>query len=379
MLDELHGTEHNACQFTDVSQLSKTGGHCSYHERHCPLPACDIIVAGFSCKDLSKANPNRKVLSASQVLGATSSPGRTADTLNGTLTVVDGVMPDVIVLENVDLDQDAEHSLGLDKILHELGRRGYDTHAFVMNCACYGLPQHRVRLFIIGVLRPGRRFKMENFIGFWSRYENMLQKCKMVGPGLVEAVLPSSSEILMKELAVRASGSSKTWDSSTIKTHRKEWLRFGIVWSSPAAMPHPDDSSSQWFASLPARAKDVLAFTYRTWKITDCELIGVDISQSIGRAPTASVKDVGDTQRTVAPTILPNTVLWLLPLHRPVIGCESLALQVCSAWMMFWTVLIKAPANDISYRTAPSFPFDHLSVWSLEGPDGADRGFGHKP
>jgi site-specific DNA-cytosine methylase len=328
VLDELHGTEHGACSFVDLTQLGHKGGYCSRHQKHCPIPACDLLVSGFSCKDLSRANPNRKALSASQVVGASSSPGKTADTLVGTMVVIDTVVPEIIVLENVDLEQDEEHSLGLDRILQELGGRGYDTHAFLMNSASYGLPQHRIRLFIIAILSPGRRFKMTNFISFWSRFQNLIEKCKMVGPDIVDAVLPPSSPWLAKELSIRSSSSAKGWDSSTIQAHRQEWLRAGTIWGSAEAQPDKADRDSEWFGGLPARAKDVLAYTTRTWQMHDGPLVGVDVSQSIGRAPTARQRSVEGRSPVIVPTILPNTVMWLLPLHRPVIGCESLALQV---------------------------------------------------
>ena len=60
VLDELHGTEHRACCFVDVSKLTKAGGLCAAHNRPCKMPDFDVLVSGFSCKDLSQGDPEQK-------------------------------------------------------------------------------------------------------------------------------------------------------------------------------------------------------------------------------------------------------------------------------------------------------------------------------
>ena len=78
-------------------KLGSKGARCSRHGKECPLPAHDILVAGFSCRDLSNANPHRKELRA--IFGreglldgpVTSTPGGTIDTLRGVIGVIDKV------------------------------------------------------------------------------------------------------------------------------------------------------------------------------------------------------------------------------------------------------------------------------------------------
>ena len=108
-----------------------------------------------------------------------SSPGKTAGTLQGMVSVIEQMMPEAFVLENTDLDQDNEHREGLDHILSELAAKGYDTQAYIVNSVDFGLPQIRRRLFIVGVLSPGRKFKTTSFLNFWSRFKELRFVCRM--------------------------------------------------------------------------------------------------------------------------------------------------------------------------------------------------------
>ena len=330
VLQELHGEDDKACVFDDLVLLGQnraTCRHSSEGQGPCAIPAIDWLVAGFSCKDFSKANPNRNKFQASRILSAAASPGKSADTFLGTLRVIDQKMPEVVFLENVDLDQDEERSLALDQILHELATRGYDTQAYLMNASDYGLPQSRRRLFIIAMMRPGRKLKVKNFQSYWIRFHELLKGFKMPGPDFMDALLPESNPVVQKELKSRLASEAKGWDSSTIKIHRQEWTRAGMRWQASSSFAPALDRGSDWFATLPARARDVLGFTVCTHKDKGNQgLFGVDVSQSIGRAPTSQILD----GRVLVPTILPNTHLWVLPRHRLVTPAENLAFQVSS-------------------------------------------------
>ena len=182
----LHGKDGKEADVThvydDVTKFRTGTAHCHIHNAKCKLPAADLLISGFSCKDMSKANPNRKLMRSSQVVLNSSSPGKTAGTLQGTFSVIEQMMPEAFVLENTDLDQDNEHREGLDHILSELAAKGYDTQAYIVNSVDFGLPQIRRRLFIVGVLSPGRKFKTTSFLNFWSRFKELLFVCRMEPP-----------------------------------------------------------------------------------------------------------------------------------------------------------------------------------------------------
>lgn len=130
----IHGQDSgNICAHTDVAQfLEGAQAMCQRHGAKCNLPQLDGLVAGTSCKDSSRANPNRKTLATQTIVGASSSPGKSADTLAGALSVIDHRAPEFILLENVDTLTEADHCDGLDHLFHQLACRGWLV-------ACLGL------------------------------------------------------------------------------------------------------------------------------------------------------------------------------------------------------------------------------------------------
>ena len=87
-----------------------------------------------------------------------------ADTLAGYLRVVRDTLPKTFLLENVtgfafkDKDEGLQYILkGIDQINQETGAN-YEISWRVINCAEYGVPQARERIFLIGS-REGRKFQ----------------------------------------------------------------------------------------------------------------------------------------------------------------------------------------------------------------------------
>ena len=163
-----------------------------------------------------------------------SSPGKTAGTLQGMVSVIEQMMPEAFVLENTDLDQDNEHREGLDHILSELAAKGYDTQAYIVNSVDFGLPQIRRRLFIVGVLSPGRKFKTTSFVNFRSRLQGVALRLPHGAPNFYDAMLPDTHPLVVKELKLKTAAGSKAWDSSTIDIHRGQWALQGKGGAMPA-------------------------------------------------------------------------------------------------------------------------------------------------
>ena len=79
---------------------------------------------------LVKGQPNTHSLCKLGFVSSDLVPGKTVDTLNGMLKIVDKVMPEAVILENVDAMDDGYQDIGLDHVLQVLGDRGYDPQAF---------------------------------------------------------------------------------------------------------------------------------------------------------------------------------------------------------------------------------------------------------
>ena len=131
------------CVFTDICKLGQSSAPCAAHARkpdstaseaaaasssaarvsdrakslvsdrgihHCPVPQVDILLIGTSCKDMSRANPNKA--RHNQVLLNDTSDGGSAQTFKGMLAYIDSHSPSIVVFENVDTIDDAVlHSL----------------------------------------------------------------------------------------------------------------------------------------------------------------------------------------------------------------------------------------------------------------------------
>ena len=46
--------QDQVCIFKDMCDLGLEMAQCHTHQRLCPVPGCDVLVVGTSCKDLSK-------------------------------------------------------------------------------------------------------------------------------------------------------------------------------------------------------------------------------------------------------------------------------------------------------------------------------------
>ena len=150
--------------------LQPEGRYCAHHQKACELPRrLDGLIAGFSCKDFSRANKARKLFHGADIFTAEHSPGQSADTIRGLLQVLDTCPPDFFLLENVDDLAMELHGEALDMLLSAGSHRGYDCHSYILDAADFGLAQSRRRLFILGMLRPGRGFKIRDYTRFSPR------------------------------------------------------------------------------------------------------------------------------------------------------------------------------------------------------------------
>ena len=110
------------------------------------------LVAGSPpCQPFSRAGSS-KIRSLIQD-GARSEDDERRDLWKGFLTVVENLKPPAVLMENVPDLASGENSIIFRKIVDELENAGYDVHTRVLPSWQYGVPQHRQRLFIVGVKR----------------------------------------------------------------------------------------------------------------------------------------------------------------------------------------------------------------------------------
>lgn len=107
------------------------------------LPYHDFMTAGVPCQSWSIAGKN---------LGFDDDRGQL---WNDTLYLLNKVRPKTFIFENVKGLSDPRNQKALDYILSRIKQAGYHAKKFILNAYDYGVPQTRVRIYIIG-FREGK-------------------------------------------------------------------------------------------------------------------------------------------------------------------------------------------------------------------------------
>jgi len=102
------------------------------------LPDHDFMTAGVPCQSWSIAGRN---------LGFDDDRGQL---WNDTLYLLNKVRPKAFIFENVKGLADPRNKEALDYILERICQAGYHAEKFLLNAYDYGVPQTRVRIYIIG-------------------------------------------------------------------------------------------------------------------------------------------------------------------------------------------------------------------------------------
>ena len=102
------------------------------------LPEHDFMTAGVPCQSWSIAGKN---------LGFDDDRGQL---WNDTLYLLNKIRPKAFIFENVKGLADPRNSEALDYILERIKQAGYYAQVNVLNAYDYGVPQTRVRIYIVG-------------------------------------------------------------------------------------------------------------------------------------------------------------------------------------------------------------------------------------
>lgn len=117
--------ESKSLNFGDITKIKK-------------LPSHDFLTAGVPCQSWSIAGKN---------LGFDDDRGQL---WNDTLFLLNNSRPKAFIFENVKGLADPRNERALIYILTRIKEAGYYAHRFVLNSYDYGVPQNRVRIYIIG-------------------------------------------------------------------------------------------------------------------------------------------------------------------------------------------------------------------------------------
>lgn len=117
------------------------------------LPKHDILLAGFPCQSFSYA-------------GKKEGFGDTRGTLFFEIVrLIDTYRPQAFIFENVRGLVSHDRGRTLETIQHEIEKRGYSFDAFLLNSTNFGLPQNRVRIYMVGILNGTPQYDLVSDVG----------------------------------------------------------------------------------------------------------------------------------------------------------------------------------------------------------------------
>ena len=131
------------------------------------LPAHDILTAGVPCQSWSIAGKNR---------GFDDDRGQL---WNDTLYLLNQSRPKAFIFENVKGLADPRNHDALSFILDRISKAGYFAKHFVLNSSDYGVPQDRIRVYIVGFLHEAhlRKFRFPTPHKSTLKLIDVLQDC----------------------------------------------------------------------------------------------------------------------------------------------------------------------------------------------------------
>ena len=114
------------------------------------LPNHDLLVGGVPCQSWSIAGKN---------LGFDDDRGQL---WNDTIYLLNQSKPKAFIFENVKGLVDPRNKLALNYILERIKEAGYYANYYVLNSYDYGVPQNRVRIYILGFLKEEFYLKFQH-------------------------------------------------------------------------------------------------------------------------------------------------------------------------------------------------------------------------
>ena len=142
-----HSANHPSLAWT--GDLSDPGGFISRLDDW-GIDTVDLVAGGPPCQPFSSAGAAK--IGNLVKRGARDPYDKRADLWRSFFAIVDRVRPRAMLFENVPNFAHAQGGTLLMALIDELGARGYSAHVEVLRAWKFRVPQHRSRLFVVGLL-----------------------------------------------------------------------------------------------------------------------------------------------------------------------------------------------------------------------------------
>ena len=119
------------------------------------IESVDLVAGGPPCQPFSNAGASK--IGHLVRMGHRQARDERADLWRSFFSIVDRLRPRAMLLENVPNFAQSQGGAPLIALMDELKQRGYEVHVDVLEAWRYRVPQHRSRLFVVGIA-PGWEF-----------------------------------------------------------------------------------------------------------------------------------------------------------------------------------------------------------------------------
>ena len=117
------------------------------------IEGVDLVAGGPPCQPFSNAGASK--IGHLVKTGHRKARDERADLWRSFFSIVDRLQPRAMLFENVPNFAQAQGGALLIALMDELKHRGYAVHVDVLDAWKYGVPQHRSRLFVVGIRQDG--------------------------------------------------------------------------------------------------------------------------------------------------------------------------------------------------------------------------------
>ena len=255
------------------------------------VPETEGIVAGISCKDFSKQNPNKWLRAKGSLLEDDKSPGKYCETFWGTVKLIDANGCQWLIIDNSDelLENDQGDWQNILVVLHSRGFR-------CISCVCcsteFSLPQRRRRSYLVGIAQHSKVF----FVKEWSLTRAMFMRhlncMRRIPPSFERILLPDGHPFITAMFDIWSKHAPASLEASTVDkhmAHKKTGKKKSCLDCSYGRLQVKEDTeTSPWFPPLNYRMRDVLASEQAEDGPKSSHAVH-DLSQTIGRCPISTV------------------------------------------------------------------------------------------
>ncbi|KAF2447106.1 hypothetical protein P171DRAFT_409502 [Karstenula rhodostoma CBS 690.94] len=269
----------------------------------------DILVAGFSCKNLSRQNNYQKSLKEN---------GESGETWMAVYEYSRRFRPSIVLLENV-----KSKALTWHDVVSQWSDIGYEAGWLYCDTKRYYYPQTRERMYMIAIDRRDTAKKASQAVEDWKQ---TMRKLERPCSSSYETFLANFPRGLVDYSALV---SEWAWELCKLRyDHMRSELRLGIKrpctrWSENGTKQPFDFADHEWFDSRSSREWEAIEVAYLRAAVLD----GTDASYKEMIWDVSQNADRFHDNPGLVPCITPNGQVFSTNRQQPLSGMELLGLQ----------------------------------------------------